>query len=135
MNYTLFTGLFALSLLGTPVLAPEPPPEAPKLAQVASSTLDVWIHRLALCESGGKWTALNPMDLDSTPSKGKFQFKETTFRNFAKKYGIKTTSIWNGDEQELIVREMIKDKSVNLRQQFPACVRKLGLPNITSSVD
>lgn len=99
-----------------------------QILPITASSTQKWIDALAQCESGGKWTALNPMDLDGTASKGKFQFKESTFKNFAKKYKIKTTSIWNGDEQELIVREMIKDKSVNLRQQFPDCVRRFGLP-------
>ena len=129
----LFTGFFALSLLTSVsvVSTSEPPPTMPVIAQIlptTASSTQKWIDALAKCESNGRWTALNPMDLDGTASKGKFQFKESTFKNFAKKYGIKTTSIWNGDEQELIVHEMIKDKSVNMKMQFPDCVRKLGLP-------
>lgn len=95
---------------------------------VASSTIDIWIHNLALCESGGRWDALNPRDSDGTPSKGKFQFKDRTFNVLSEKYQIATTTIWNGDEQERIVRRMIEDPDMDLRFQFPACIKKLGLP-------
>lgn len=91
-------------------------------------SLDAWIGKLAQCESGGNWKALNPKDLDGTPSKGKFQFKDTTFDYFSGIYKIATTTIWNGDEQELILREMVKDPTVDLHHQFPECTRRLGLP-------
>ena len=104
------------------------PPPPPIIAKVEFSALDVWIQRLAQCESGGDENALNPMDTDGTPSKGKFQFKDGTFNYFSQKYNIATTSIWSGAEQELILRRMIKDPEVDLRYQFPACVRQLGLP-------
>lgn len=103
--------------------------QAPIVPKVESNTpTDTWLKKLAKCESGGNWKALNPIDRDGTPSKGKFQFKDNTFNFFSKAYGIATTSIWNGDEQEKIVRKMILDKSVNFKQQFPDCVRKIGLP-------
>lgn len=98
-------------------------PQAP-----TSIELDNYLVKLATCESGGSWTALNPKDLDGTASKGKFQFKDGTFDYFSARYGVATTSIWNGDEQEEIVRFMTQDPKVNMHLQFPDCVRKLGLP-------
>lgn len=97
-------------------------------SKVTTST-EKWIIDLRWCESRNHDDALNPVDVDGTPSKGRFQFKDTTFYNFARIYKIKVTSVWNGDEQEIILRRMIKDKSVNLAKQFPDCVRKLGLPD------
>jgi len=102
-------------------------PEAPIIAEVESS-IDNWIHLLGECESGNNEKALNPKDTDGTASKGKYQFKDTTFAWLSKKYNIKTTSIWNGNEQEQIVRKMIVDKDIDLTKQFPTCIKKIGLP-------
>lgn len=107
----------------TPVM----PLEAP-IMTVAERKVDNWINDLANCESGNRWDALNPIDSDGTPSKGRFQFKDGTFNYFSQKYSIETTSIWNGDEQEQILRRMINDNDVNLAGQFPACIKKLGMP-------
>jgi hypothetical protein len=103
----------------TPVISPKTAPETPK---------SIYMYKLAMCESGGNWNALNPKDLDGTPSKGKYQFKDSTFNWLSGKYKIATTSIWNGNEQDLIVSRMIDDPSINMKMQFPDCVRKLGLP-------
>lgn len=100
--------------------------------QYMPTPTDIWIAKLEQCESGGNWKALNPKDTDGTPSKGRFQFKDKTFNWLAKKYDIATTSIWNGDEQEKIVRRMIVDPSINLRNQFPDCIKNhIGMPPVT----
>lgn len=100
--------------------------------------LEKWIFALGNCESGNKDNALNPSDLDSTPSYGRFQFKIGTFRHFVKKYNLFNwqeweeadwwNNLWNGQTQEEVLRKMINDPEVNLKHQFPACVRLLGLP-------
>jgi len=111
------------------VVYAETPPQAPIIVQdERKNKIDTFIHKLRLCESGGNDKALNPVDLDGTPSKGRFQFKDKTFYSFAKKYNIKVTSVWNGDEQEQILRKMIDDPSVKLSGQFPDCYRKIGSP-------
>lgn len=92
------------------------------------SHYDEWINDLRQCESGGDDNALNPRDTDGTPSKGRFQFKDRTFAWLSKKYNIKTTSIWNGEEQEQILRRMIEDRDINLKTQFPSCTKQIGLP-------
>lgn len=121
-------GLLQTSLLELQAQLPATMPvESPKLTYTRS--IDEWIYKLGMCESGNNPKALNPKDTDGTPSKGKFQFKDSTFNWLSKKYNIATTSIWNADEQEQILRRMIEDDDIDLSRQFPDCVRKLGLPN------
>lgn len=90
--------------------------------------IDEWKAELRKCESGGNDKAVNPKDLDGTPSYGRFQFKPGTFYGFAKKYGIVVSDYRNGDEQELILDSMITDNTVDLTFQFPGCTTKIGLP-------
>lgn len=103
-----------------------------KYRPVTKSTkyLDIedWKKELRNCESGGNDTALNPKDLDGTPSHGRYQFKDTTFYAYAKKYNIKVTSYLNGDEQELLLDQMIQDNDVDLTWEFPDCTSRIGLP-------
>lgn len=102
---------------------------SPKTAS-GDTNIDEWLNSLRQCESGGNDKALNPKDSDGTRSVGRFQFKDKTFAYFSKKYDISVTSVWNGDEQEEILRRMIDDPSVNLHNQFPACTKKIGLPQV-----
>ncbi len=104
-----------------------------------SNRQESWINALEWCESNGDSSAINPEDLDGTPSYGSFQFKPETMIGYGIKYGI-----WNKDInqdnfftdnllmmrdlQREIVENMVIDKTVNFRQQFPACTKKLGLP-------
>jgi hypothetical protein len=97
----------------------------------------VWINALEWCESKGIQTAINPNDLDNTPSYYSFQFKPSTFKYYGEKYKIIPEGLSDSEISEKIkdhflqreiVSKMLNDKSVNLRRQFPACVRSLGLP-------
>lgn len=134
MNISSF--IFTLLLLTSPKTAlattTDIGPQATKQYIQATTTpeLDSYIMSLGKCESNNNPHALNPDDLDHTPSKGRFQFKTGTFNYFSQKYHIATTSIWNGDEQEKIVRRMSQDPTVNFHRQFPDCSRRLGLPPI-----
>lgn len=94
---------------------------------VGTADQEAWLKRLEMCESTGNPNAINPNDLDNTPSYGLLQFKPSTFAAFSKAYGIKG-ELMDPDAQRAIVRRMMRDKSVNWHQQFPACVRALGLP-------
>jgi hypothetical protein len=98
---------------------------------------EVWLHALEWCESRGVKTAINPKDLDGTPSYYSFQFKPSTFKLYGVKYGIFSRLI--SDEritemlsdyrlQKRIVSLMMQDEKVNWRREFPDCVRKLGFP-------
>lgn len=89
----------------------------------------IWLARLINCESGGKAGAINPNDLDNTPSYGLLQFKPSTYAQFAKKYNLaSTTDYMNPEGQVAIVQQWILDGQVRWQQQFPACVAKFGLP-------
>ena len=97
----------------------------------------VWINALEWCESKGKYDAINPNDVDNTPSYYSFQFKPSTFKYYGEKYEVIDTGLSDKQISEKIkshflqreiVANMLNDKSVNMQKQFPACVRSLGLP-------
>lgn len=84
---------------------------------------------LEWCESNGDNSAINPKDLDGTPSYGAFQFKPSTLEYFASKYGVATTTLMDYETQRAVVEQMILHrKEIRWTQQFPWCVKKLGLP-------
>jgi len=95
--------------------------------KVGTAEQEAWLKRLEMCESTGNPNAINPNDLDNTPSYGLLQFKPSTFAEFSKAYGIEG-ELMDPDAQRAIVRRMMHDPSVNWHQQFPDCVRRLGLP-------
>lgn len=86
-----------------------------------------WLGALEWCESRGRAEAVNPKDRDNTPSYGLLQFKPSTLTMFEKAYGIKG-ELMDPDVQEAIVVQMILRGGVDWHQQFPDCVKKLGLP-------
>lgn len=100
--------------------------------QVSSTTLiyqqEVWIGKLALCESGDNDLAINPMDTDGTASLGTFQFKVSTYEWLLDKYDIIPAPIFSSTTQRAIVRRMINDPQIKIHRQFPTCVKKIGLP-------
>ena len=102
---------------------------------------EVWLHALEWCESRGLKTAINPKDLDGTPSYYSFQFKPSTFKQFGIKYGLFSKKISDAEVkaklddyalQKKIVATMINDARVIWTREFPVCVRKLGRPPLAS---
>lgn len=100
---------------------------------------EIWISALEWCESRGKPSAVNPNDSDGTPSYYSYQFKPGTFRSLGIAYGVidkgqaekDLLSLMQKTElQRQIVRDMIKDKSINIAKQFPGCVAQIGLPPV-----
>lgn len=96
-----------------------------------------WITALEWCESRGIPEAVNPKDRDGTPSYGPFQFKPGTYANYAKLYGMPTTTAsatnYKSEAgQRWIVEQMVLHRNeVNWRQQFPDCVRRhIGEPPV-----
>lgn len=90
----------------------------------------IWLARLMDCESGINGDAVNPNDLDNTPSWGILQFKTGTFDYFTAKYGI-SADLMNAEAQVSIVTYwLLHPGEVVWEQQFPACVRKLGVPPV-----
>lgn len=107
--------------------------EEPKI----SHQQEIWISALEWCESNGNVNAINPKDKDGTPSYYSFQFKPETFKYYGEMYwviepGLKDEEIMerikDNQTQRTIVENMVLDKAVDFRQQFPACTKKLGLP-------
>lgn len=89
----------------------------------------IWLAKLMQCESGIKASAINPRDLDNTPSYGLLQFKPSTYAYYAKKYGVaSTTDYMNPEGQVTIITQWILQGGINWHQQFPDCVSKLGIP-------
>jgi len=88
---------------------------------------DRWIDILVQCESSGNQKAINQNDSDGTPSYGLLQFKPSTFEMFSKKYQVKG-DLMDPVAQRRIVERMTMDEKVKFKNQFPACVKKLGLP-------
>lgn len=95
--------------------------------ETISGDREEWLQRLILCESSGNPEAVNPVDLDGTPSYGLLQFKPSTFEFFSKAYGI-DGELMDPEAQKAIVRRMMDDPTVRWESQFPWCVRKLGRP-------
>jgi len=93
----------------------------------ASSAQEAWIDKLERCESSGNPKAINPKDTDGTPSYGSFQFKPSTFKMYSKRYGVEGQLMDRSAQREIVVN-MLDDKAVRWRNEFPACVKKLGLP-------
>lgn len=111
-----------------------PAPPDPTLLTHAQ---EIWISALEWCESQGFPEAVNHFDTDGTASYYSYQFKPGTFRGFGEKYelidkGLSSDALMelmkDTEIQRSIVRRMIKDTEVNLRTQFPGCIRKLGMP-------
>lgn len=101
---------------------------------------EVWRNVLEWCESNGVVTAVNPNDLDNTPSYYSFQWKPSTFKAYALRYELLTPEQLNTPEkvmaemanyntQVLILNEMIGEREkINWKHEFPDCVRKYGIP-------
>lgn len=98
---------------------------------------DAWIQRLRMCESSGIDEKINPKDTDGTPSYYAFQFKPSTFRMYAIRYKLISKFTPNSEIMKMIrsyeiqkeiVEKMIEDPKVKWRNEFPACVKKLGYP-------
>jgi hypothetical protein len=101
---------------------------------------EIWISVLEWCESRGKGSAINPEDLDGTPSYYWFQFKPGTFKGFAERYELISTSTTYIQVAELmkdyeltreIVNRMVGERdSITWENQFPGCVAKYGRPPV-----
>lgn len=102
--------------------------------EVTNATLthqqEIWKHALEWCESSGRHDAINPEDLDGTPSYGAYQFKPSTLDYFAGKYGVVTTGdVIDYEVQSAVVDQMIlHGNEIEWERQFPWCIKKIGRP-------
>lgn len=102
----------------------------------------VWRYVLEWCESRGNNNAINPNDLDNTPSYGVFQFKPETLKYYLYRYEIISPEVLNTFEREdfinlsfdreimyEVLNRMIGEKNkINWEKEFPYCVKKFGRP-------
>jgi len=88
----------------------------------------IWMARLMKCESGIKETAINPNDVDNTPSWGILQFKPSTFDHFTVKYGIEGELMDPNAQVAVVMHWVLNPEQVTWSRQFPACVKMLGEP-------
>lgn len=93
----------------------------------ATPKQEAWIDKLERCESSGNPKAINPEDLDGTPSYGSFQFKPSTFKMYSARYGVSGELMDRSAQREIVVN-MLGDAKVKWTSEFPDCVRKLGVP-------
>jgi hypothetical protein len=111
---------FEFLAINTPRLAKEAKtPSIPLISRLNSVVggkenprIDRIMEKLAVCESGGDPTRINPNDFGS-PSFGKYQFKKTTFSEMGKKYNLPATDIMNEEQQEAIVFQMLLNGEFN----------------------
>lgn len=95
-----------------------------------SSSQIIWLARLMDCESEITDEAINPNDLDNTPSWGILQFKPSTFITFAAKYGIEGELMSPEAQVSIVTYWILHPGEVRWDRQFPGCVARLGEPPI-----
>lgn len=89
----------------------------------------IWLAKLMNCESGLKAGAINPNDLDNTPSYGLLQFKPSTFAAAARELGLaSTTDFMNPLSQVAIVEHWVLKGGTDWAHQFPDCTARYGPP-------
>lgn len=149
MRYYIILALLALLVLfAIPfVESPVPPSIDPQSQLAIAAPLEVivvqnkddWLDDLERCESSGNPNAVNLVDKDGTASYGPYQFKPETLAVYGVKYGyllvgttpeelLQSGRIFERDLQRDVVRGMTIDADVDLTNEFPDCVRKLGMP-------
>lgn len=97
-----------------------------------------WIGALEWCESHARHTAVNKVDRDGTPSYYSFQFKPSTFKYFGETYGVIPKGLneqgvfekmQDYEIMRTVVEKMVIDrKNIKWQNQFPDCVKRLGVP-------
>lgn len=127
-----FSVILVLSaLFPLPVLSkkePEVIKETVYVPQGLSSAQILWLAKLMKCESGINTQAVNPIDLDGTSSLGLLQFKTATYAHFTGLYDIEGEIMDGTSQIDIVTRWLLNPGTVTWENQFPACVRLLGLP-------
>lgn len=108
-----------------------------KETPIENHRLETWVTALEWCESAGIKEAINPRDRDGTPSYYSFQFKPSTFRQYAERYQFVELGLADGQIKALmadyeltrsIIKSMVGDNKVNFNNEFPVCIKKVGMP-------
>jgi len=116
------------------------PESAEAITKVQSYTYEDWRQKMRMCESSDNQMAINPNDLDGTPSYSLYQFKPPTFKGYVIKYDLFNWREWDDADwrnnlmsrwhQEEIMTRMIEDPDVKWTREFPDCIRKHGSPPV-----
>lgn len=108
-----------------------------EVAEIVTHAQDTWERALEWCESRGLLEAVNPNDLDGTPSWYSWQWKPETFKSYGEKYlviepGLDAKTIKERMKQyktqKLILDNMVNDPAIKWEHEFPGCVKKIGRP-------
>lgn len=92
--------------------------------------LTLWVHKLAVCESGSNPQAINPQDGGSR-SAGYIQFKDGTFKHYSERYNLNYSpeDIWDKNKQVTLAVEMLKENPNNYKHWYN-CAKTIGKPII-----
>lgn len=117
-------------------------------AMTVTHEQETYVRALEWCESHGVITAVNPNDLDNTPSYYSWQWKPSTFRYFGVMYGVLPSEITEAEmlkkladyetQRKVIEQMVIHANQIEWKNQFPGCTKKIGLPPTvihTKSID
>lgn len=99
-----------------------------------------WKLSLALCESGDNPLALNKIDVNGTSSIGQWQFQANSWKYRIRKYKLFNYKSWEPADwentifskihQEIVLDRMIDDPTVTWQNEFPTCIKRVGLPPV-----
>lgn len=76
------------------------------IAEAAASPKEIWIDKLALCESGNDST-IKILDTNGYYSYSTFQFQMSTWLKYGKPFGATKENIFDGNLQRVVVRSML----------------------------
>ena len=105
----------------------------PEVKVEEQDELGMLVDKLAMCESGGLATAVNPFD-GGSHSRGTLQFKDSTFILYSKRYNLLPEAeddeilnfIFDADYQKQLARLML-DENINNWRHWVNCSKKIGL--------
>ena len=130
---------FEFLAINTPYLAKSVKIAPEGVFSPKNGIIEPLMEKLALCESGNDPKKINPKDTNGKASFGKYQFQLSTWKQYILKYELFGSenwdsadfenNIWDGELQDEVIVKMFFDPNVNLRNEFPACSKKLKLKN------
>lgn len=136
------TGLTAIVLMGwvAPMIVSVTYEAPKKVLLKINHEQETYIAALEWCESRGVVTAVNPNDLDNTPSYYSWQWKPSTFKYFGVKYKILPEQITDAEAtkvmtdyamQRRVIEQMVLHRDqIEWAKQFPGCTKKIGFPPV-----
>lgn len=104
------------------------------VAETEPTPIDVWLDKLAMCESGGR-ADIKILDSNKKWSYGILQYQRQTFIAYTRKYNLLPSAeddeimnfIYDPDYQKMLAKKMIMDGGAH---HWRNCVNKIGKPPI-----